>query len=133
MTPEQKQSLVQAAMAVRENAYVPYSRYKVGAALLTPAGAIIPGCNLENAAYTPGICAERSAVAAAISQGQREFSAVAVVTENGGAPCGVCRQTLYEFAPQMWVIIANAEGQILQELRLDELLPHGFGADFLPK
>jgi cytidine deaminase len=125
-------ALVEAAQEVRENAYAPYSKYKVGAALLGRNGEIYRGCNVENAAYPSTICAERSAAVQAVSHGVREFDAIAVVTSNGGAPCGACRQVLFEFGPDMHVIIADAEGHIQAELSLRELLPRGFGPKSLP-
>jgi cytidine deaminase len=132
MTPEQRDQLIQAATRARLNAYVPYSNYPVGAALLTSSGQIITGCNVENAAYGPTMCAERTAVFKAVSEGQRAFEAVAVVTENAGSPCGTCRQVMFEFAPDMLVIIADTDGTIHQEMILSELLPRGFGPDSLP-
>jgi cytidine deaminase len=132
MTPEQRTQLIQAAIQVRRNAYIPYSGYAVGAALLTTNGEIVTGCNLENAAFSPTICAERAAVAKAVSEGWREFVAIAVVTENAGSPCGVCRQTLNEFSPQMLVIIADVEGKVHAEILLSDLLPLGFGPSHLP-
>ena len=92
--------LIQAALAASEHAYIPYSNYRVGAALLTTDGEVYSGCNVESASYTPTICAERTALVKAISEGKREFSAVAVVTRDGGSPCGVCRQLLFEFSPR---------------------------------
>jgi cytidine deaminase len=131
MTPEIREMLVQAAIEARQHAYVPYSGYQVGAALLTQDGQVVRGCNIENAAYSPCICAERTALAKAVSEGIREFTAIAVVTDNGGSPCGVCRQMLYEFAPNMDVIIADGEGKVYAELSLTELLPRGFGPEYL--
>ncbi len=119
--------LIQAALAASEHAYIPYSNYRVGAALLTPDGAVFSGCNVESASYTPTICAERTALVKAISAGKREFSAVAVVTRDGGSPCGVCRQLLYEFSPGLLVIMADLEGVARQRATLAELLPYGFG------
>lgn len=132
MNAETRQQLIAAAVKAREFAYVPYSHYKVGAALLTTDGEIITGCNVENAAYGPSICAERTAVVKAVSEGKREFSAIAVSTENAGSPCGICRQVMYEFAPHLTVIITDAEGNIRDERPLNELLPLGFGPDSLP-
>lgn len=126
-----RETLIRAALEVRERAYVPYSGYAVGAALLTSDGQIMTGCNVENAAYGPTICAERTAVVKAVSEGQRDFEAIAVVTANGGSPCGVCRQVMYEFAPNLLVIIGDESGRILTEMHLSELLPRGFGPDSL--
>jgi len=132
MTPQQLNQLIAAAQAVREKAYCPYSHYPVGAALLTKSGDIIDGCNVENAAFGDTICAERTAAVKAVSQGQKDFEAIAVVTENGGSPCGSCRQFLYEFAPDLLVILANGAGEIQMQVVLSELLPQGFGPSSLP-
>ena len=119
--------LIQAAIAASANAYIPYSNYRVGAALLCADGEVYTGCNVESASYTPTICAERTALVKAISDGQRDFSAVAVVTRDGGSPCGVCRQLLFEFSPQMTVIMADLDGLVRQRVTLADLLPLGFG------
>ena len=119
--------LIQAALAASEHAYIPYSNYRVGAALLTTDGEVYSGCNVESASYTPTICAERTALVKAISEGKREFSAVAVVTRDGGSPCGVCRQLLFEFSPGMTVIMADLQGNVHQRVTLADLLPLGFG------
>ena len=119
--------LIQAALAASEHAYIPYSNYRVGAALLTNDGEVYAGCNVESASYTPTICAERTALVKAISEGRRDFSAVAVVTRDGGSPCGVCRQLLFEFSPGMQVIMADLQGNVHQRVTLAELLPLGFG------
>jgi len=133
--PSQKKTidrdkLVEAARQARLQAYAPYSHYQVGAALLTSSGAIFTGCNVENAAYPACICAERVAVTKAVSEGERDFVAIAVVTGNGGTPCGVCRQVMNEFAPDMLVIVADPE-QIKAEYALTDLLPDGFGPHHL--
>lgn len=124
---EQRQALIDCAMTVRQNAYAPYSHYKVGAALLSSDGEIFMGCNVENAAYPVGICAERTAVVKAVSEGKKHFIAIAVVTEDGGSPCGMCRQTLNEFSPEIWVVAAAADGTVVFEQPLHDMLPHGFG------
>jgi cytidine deaminase len=121
------QSLVQQAIEASRNAYIPYSHYPVGAALLAADGTVYKGCNVENASYPVTICAERTALVKAVSEGQRQFSMIAVVTRNGGSPCGMCRQMLYEFAPDLRVVIADLEGHIHSEWRLSDLLPDGFG------
>jgi cytidine deaminase len=131
ITPQLRQELIRVALEVRQRAYTPYSHYQVGAALLSADGTIFSGCNIENAAYSPCICAERSALAKAVSEGVRQFTAIAVATHNVGAPCGVCRQSLYEFSPTMLVILADAEGKVHHELPLSDLLPLGFGPSFL--
>ncbi len=127
LTKSQKQELIQAAGQARELAYAPYSNYLVGAALLAKSGHIFTGVNVENAAYPTGICAERVAVFKAVSEGERQFEAVAVVTANGGSPCGSCRQVMAEFGLELVVLIANSEGKLLQETTLAELLPGAFG------
>ena len=127
MSHPDEAKLIQAALAASEQAYIPYSNYRVGAALVTTAGEIFAGCNVESASYTPTICAERTALAKAISEGERAFSAIAVVTRDGGSPCGVCRQLLYEFAPQLQVIMADLDGNVQHRATLSELLPLGFG------
>jgi len=123
--------LVARAMRARARAYAPYSRYTVGAALLAESGAIYEGVNVENAAYPAGICAERTAVFKAVSEGERKFTALAVTTENGGPPCGACRQVLSEFGLATIVLIADREGKILRQTTVGELLPHSFGASDL--
>ncbi len=125
-TPFDREALVEAARTVRKLAYAPYSNYQVGAALLAADGTIFTGCNVENATYPAGICAERVAVTKAVSEGRREFVAVAVVTKDGGSPCGICRQVMSEFAPEMPVILADPE-KIVGEFTLDQLLPERFG------
>lgn len=119
--------LVARALRARARAYAPYSRYTVGAALLAESGAIYEGVNVENAAYPAGICAERTAVFKAVSEGERKFTALAVTTENGGPPCGACRQVLSEFGLATIVLIADREGKILRQTTVGELLPHSFG------
>ncbi|NLE43506.1 MAG: cytidine deaminase [Chloroflexi bacterium] len=120
-----RSALVQTALAARRQAYAPYSGYQVGAALLGASGRIYSGCNVENAVYPLTTCAERSAVVKAVSEGEREFVALAVVTKNGGSPCGSCRQTLREFGEDIVVIIADTTGAY-RETTVAELLPDGF-------
>ena len=121
-----RQRLVESAIQARRWAYAPYSHYAVGAALLTESGKIYEGVNVENAAYPTTMCAERVAVFKAVSEGERQFEAIAVVTANGGTPCGSCRQVLAEFGNQILVIIANESGEILQERTVEDLLPGAF-------
>lgn len=123
--------LLKQAIQAREYSYSPYSHYKVGAALLTRGGKVYTGCNIENAGYTSSICAERTAIFKAVSEGERDFVAIAVATSNGGAPCGVCRQVIREFSPNLTVIIGNTEGEH-QILTLSDLLPYSFGPENLP-
>ena len=126
--------LIRAAFAVRENAYTPYSHFKVGAALLGKSGKVYVGCNIENASFSPTICAERAALAQAVSSGEREFEAIAIVgsMENQvntlpTSPCGVCRQALFEFGGNsLRVILAKSE-EDYQICTLGDLLPLGFG------
>lgn len=122
-----EKTLINAAISAAEYAYIPYSQYPVGAALLAAGGKIYTGCNIENAAYPATICAERTALVKAVSEGHRSFEALVVVTRNGGAPCGLCRQMLYEFAPDLRIIVATMDGDILYEHPLSAMLTHGFG------
>ena len=122
MTPEE---LIDLAKQARKKAYTPYSHYKVGAALLGKSGKVYTGCNVENASYGHTVCAERTAVLKAVSEGEREFEAVAVVTKNGGSPCGACRQVLSEFAPALIVYIADKHGEF-RTTTLKKLLPDSF-------
>ena len=123
--------LIAAAAAVRERAYAPYSRFLVGAALRAADGTIFAGCNVENASYGLTICAERNAIAQAIAAGTRDFTAVAVVSENGVTPCGACRQVLVEFGPEMTVIVVDMRGR-RRIYTLAELLLDAFGPKHLP-
>ena len=127
----ESQALVASASGALLHAYAPYSNYRVGAALRTRDGQVFTGCNVENASYPATICAERTALVKAVSEGYRHFEAIAVVTHNGGFPCGICRQMLFEFSPNMHVIIGQPTGKVLYELRLSDLLAHGFGPDHL--
>jgi cytidine deaminase len=129
LTDDKRRELVSAAQKAQQMAYAPYSNYLVGAALLAADGKIYTGCNVENAAYPSTICAERVAVTKAVSEGSRSFTAIAVVTANGGFPCGTCRQVMNEFAPDALVIVADAQGNVIEECSLRDLLPHGFGPE----
>jgi len=131
LTEALRKQLVEIAVDVRNHAYAPYSKYPVGAALLTVSGVIYTGINIENAAYPVTICAERVAVFKAVSDGEREFTAIAVSTLNGGTPCGSCRQVLAEFGLNTIVIIANSSGQIIEETSVDRLLPGAFRPESL--
>ncbi len=121
-------SLVAAARAARERSYAPYSHYAVGAAVLTRSGRVFTGCNIENASYGATVCAERVALWKAVSEGEREFEAIAVVTANGGSPCGICRQVMAEFRPDMKVIIADISGNV-RATTVRDLLPDRFRPD----
>ena len=126
--------LIHKAIAAREFAYAPYSNFCVGAALLTKSGKIYTGCNVENAGYSATNCAERTALFKAVSEGVREFDAIAIVGSKVGetntlvtGPCGVCRQALYEFGgPELTVIMARSEDDYIVTT-LGDLLPYGFG------
>ena len=133
LSNELRQKLIGLARQAREKAYAPYSGYQVGAALLTTSGKIFTGCNVESAAYPTSMCAERVAVFKAVSEGEREFVAIAVVTSNGATPCGACRQVLAEFGGETRVVVADYEGRIKQEAELTELLPGAFGPEDLGK
>ena len=132
MEKEQIQSLIRAAFSARRFAYTPYSHFQVGAALLAKSGKVYTGCNIENAGYTPTNCAERTALFKAVSEGERQFSAIAIVGSMQGTvntlvtgPCGVCRQALYEFGgPELTVIMAKTEEDYIVTT-LGELLPYG--------
>lgn len=122
---EKYDALLRAARAAWENAYAPYSGYRVGAAILSSDGEIFCGANVENASYPAGICAERAALAAGIAAGKRKFTAIAVWGEAGITPCGICRQALAEFS-DMWVITAS-DDRPPKSYTLSRLLPEGFG------
>jgi cytidine deaminase len=129
MTP---QELIAQAIEARQRAYAPYSHYKVGAALLGKSGKVYLGCNVENASYSNTVCAERTAVLKAVSEGELEFEAIAVVTRNGGSPCGACRQVLAEFVPDLIVYIADENGEH-RATTLSQLLPDSFRPAHLEK
>ena len=133
LTDDIRTRLIQLAVEARQWAYAPYSNYRVGAAALTSTGRFFTGCNVENASYPNGLCAERVAVFKAVSEGEREFLAIAVVTGNGGTPCGACRQVLAEFGLDTLVLIADGDGNLKDEVRLTELLPGAFGPSDLGK
>ena len=126
ISDEQRRFLIEQARHVRQLAYVPYSNYRVGAALLTVRGDVFSGVNVENAAYPTCMCAERVAIYKAVSEGQRQFLAIAVVTDNGGSPCGSCRQVMAEFGLETVVLIADANGNLLHETTVAGLLPGAF-------
>lgn len=135
-----KKELVKEALAAREFAYTPYSKFNVGAALLCKNGRVFRGCNIESASYTPTNCAERTAFFKAVSEGEREFSAIAIVGGSAGAPpadfcypCGVCRQVMAEFCGRDFkVYIAKSESEI-REYSLDEIIPFAFTQEDLCK
>jgi len=127
-----EKNLVKAATAVRENAYAPFSEFKVGAAIETDDGEIISGCNVESASYGLTVCAERVAIWKAISAGRRKIKRIAVVadTEDLTPPCGVCRQIIWEFGGDIPVILANLHGDT-ETVQMKDLLPRAFDTKFL--
>lgn len=129
----EKEQLLKKSIEARSNAYVPYSKFPVGAALLTTDGKVYTGCNIENAGYSMTNCAERTAVFKAVSEGDTTFAALAVSADTSGpvAPCGACRQVLAEFcAPDMPVYLTNLKGDV-QETTIGELLPGAFSTEDL--
>jgi cytidine deaminase len=126
LTNGERQSLIELAIEARKHAYAPYSKYPVGAALRTKTGRIYTGVNIENAAYPHTMCAERVAIFKAVSEGEKEFEMIAVVTNNGGSPCGGCRQVLAEFGLDTIVLLADGDGNFKKELTVSELLPEAF-------
>src|SRR5258706_5539359 len=118
LTDQERQSLVDLANEARRRAYAPYSNYPVGAALRTKSGRVFTGVNVENAAYPSGMCAERVAVFKAVSEGEREFDAISVVTPGGGSPCGGCLQLLAEVAVHLLVLIGYADSERVQDSNL---------------
>lgn len=137
LTPEQEAELIAVATDARTRAYVPYSHYAVGAAILTAAGGVHSGCNIENASYGLTSCAERNAIFGLVGMSSdaddRHIRAVAVVTAGGdpATPCGACRQVIREFGKDAAIIIANTEGTVFLRTTLDALLPHSFGPEQL--
>lgn len=131
ITTTEKQSLIDLANTARQRAYVPYSKYHVGASLRTKTGRVFTGVNVENAAYPQTMCAERVAVFKAVSEGEKEFEVIAVVTDNGGSPCGGCRQVMAEFGLDTIVILADGKGNITLETTVRKLLPGAFTPDKL--
>ncbi len=130
ITDEQARQLVEMAREARQKAYVPYSHFPVGAAVLTGTGRVFTGCNVENAAYGSTICAEQTAVVKAVSEGEREIVAIAVVADTEGpcSPCGLCRQVISEFGKEIRVVMANLAGRTSVKT-IGELLPATFDAD----
>lgn len=133
LTQDEKQSLIDLANTARERAYVPYSQYPVGSALRTKSGRIYTGANIENAAYPQTMCAERVAIFKAVSEGEKEFEVITVVTNNGGSPCGGCRQVMAEFGLDTIVLMADGDGNLVKETTVKELLPEAFTPEKLVK
>ena len=133
MLAEEKKSLIDLANEARKLAYAPYSKYRVGAALRTKSGKVFTGVNVESAAYPTTMCAERVAIYKAVSEGEREFDVIAVVTDNGGSPCGGCRQVMAEFGLETRVLIADGDGNLVKEMTVAQLLPEAFTPEHLVK
>jgi cytidine deaminase len=133
LSEQEKQSLVDLANTARQRAYAPYSHYPVGASLRTKTGLIFTGVNVENAAYPQTMCAERIAIFKAVSEGEKEFEIITVVTDNGGSPCGGCRQVMAEFGLDTIVILADGSGRIVKETTVKALLPEAFTPEHLEK
>lgn len=133
MDEKTKKQLIQYAVEASQKAYAPYSHYFVGAALLTKEGDIFQGCNVENASYGLACCAERVTIFKAVSEGKKDFIALAVVTRDGGFPCGACRQVLNEFNPNLIILIGDQMGRLMGETSLSALLPDAFGSQNLQK
>ncbi len=131
LSDEQRDKLISLAQEVRKNAYAPYSNYAVGAALLTDSGAFYAGANVENAAYPTSMCAERSAIFHAVSNGERKIVALAVMTHNGASSCGACRQVLSEFGEDVLFLMIDEKGEVILETSLRDFLPHSFGSENL--
>ena len=131
LTQQDKQSLIDLANIARQRAYAPYSNYRVGSSLRTKTGRVYAGVNVENAAYPQTMCAERIAIFKAVSEGEKDFEVITVVTDNGGSPCGGCRQVMAEFGLDTVVILADGDGKIVKETTVRELLPDAFTPDDL--
>jgi cytidine deaminase len=126
ITKQEKQALIDLANTARQRAYAPYSNYPVGSSLRTKTGRIYTGVNVENAAYPQTMCAERVAIFKAVSEGEMEFEVITVVTDNGGSPCGGCRQVMAEFGLDTIVLLGDGSGKIVKETTVRELLPDAF-------
>ncbi len=133
MNDHQRTTLIEAALKARENAYAPYSKFHVGAAVLTEAGQVFSGCNVENASFGLTLCAERVAMAGAVAGGSLRFVAMAVATPGGASPCGACRQFMAEFRGDMPILIVDADNSDrVRETSLDRLLPDQFSLSEKP-
>ena len=131
ITDQEKQALIDLANTARQHAYVPYSNYPVGSVVRTKSGRVYTGVNVENAAYPQTMCAERVAIFKAVSEGEKEFEVISVVTDNGGSPCGGCRQVMAEFGLDTVVLLADGTGKLVKETTVKELLPEAFTPDRL--
>jgi cytidine deaminase len=126
MEEEIKKKLIDLALQARQWAYVPYSHYAVGTALVTSSGRIYDGVNVENSSFPNGCCAERVAIYKAVSEGERQFEMIVVATENGGSSCGMCRQVMAEFGLDTRVILVDGTGKIREETTVAKMLPGAF-------
>ncbi len=131
LTKQEKQALIDLANTARRRAYAPYSNYPVGAALRTRSGRIFTGVNVVNAAYPQTMCAERVAIFKAVSEGEKDFEVITVATDNGGSPCGSCRQVMAEFGLDTIVLLADRNGKLVKETTVRELLPEAFTPEYL--
>jgi cytidine deaminase len=124
-----------AALEARSKAYCPYSKFRVGCALLTESGEFVPGANVENASYGGAICAERSAITRAVVDGHRKFKVIAISADTPDpiSPCGICRQFIREFGAKIPIYMFNTNGDKFYKSNIDELLPYGFGPESLPE
>lgn len=124
LSSKERQQLIEIALLAKKNAYAPYSRFRVGAAMLTEDGTVFAGCNVENSSYSLTICAERNALFKAVCEGQTKFSAIAIVSDDTNLlpPCGACRQVLSEFAPDLAIILTTVQGNV-KVTSLDKLFP----------
>lgn len=125
--------LIEAATEARKKAYAPYSKFQVGAAVLCDDGTIFTGCNVENASYGLTCCAERTAIFKAVSEGHQKFQAIAIVLDSPdpSAPCGACRQVIFEFGPHIDVVMANVGSKKVDVMKITELIPRAFGPSSL--
>jgi len=133
LTKHEKQALIDLANTARQRAYAPYSHYSVGAALRTKTGRLFTGVNVENAAYPQTMCAERVAIFKAVSEGEKEFEVITIVTDNGGSPCGGCRQVMAEFGLDTIILLADGNGKLVKQTTVGELLPEAFTPEQLGK
>ena len=131
MSGGEEEALLEAAQAARKQAYAPYSPYQVGSALQTRSGRIYTGCNVENASYGLTICSERVALAKAVSEGEREFELLAICASGAPAPCGACRQVLYEFSPDLVLLLVDPQKKQRARVDLTTLFPHAFQSSSL--
>jgi cytidine deaminase len=131
MGPIEERSLIESAWKSAQQAYAPYSRFQVGAALATSGGKVYTGCNVENASYGLTICAERAAAFKAVSEGERDFELLAICVPGGAPPCGACRQVLHEFTPELLIVTVDEQKSVTGKHRLSELLPVAFNTTSL--